>query len=351
VNDACFVTKVESFYKVRLFQELSEKGIRVEAVFLDRMEAGREPDFFASRGGYAGTHLTEEVDGENLASRLLNLYKLISRQSNKNRALVLGGWDRWEYWVILFLSRFRKRVLIVESTIYEHRVSLIRDFAKRVFLSQVDECIVCSEPHEALTRHLGFLGKCSKSYGVGLVDQPSHVAPERLREPRRILFLGRLSPEKNLLELISGVVQRPSFHLTIAGAGPLAEEIESRASQAKNIECVGYVSRSDVLKFIADFDLLILPSVSETWGFVCDEAVAAGVPLLVSKRVGCASFFVDTHGCGLSFEPTSAGIVEALDQISVPHVYASLIAAVSDFDIAEKNTNYVAAFQRAVITE
>ena len=165
------------------------------------------------------------------------------------------------------------------------------------------------------------------------------------------MFLGRLSPEKNLFELIPAAAIRPEFHLTIAGSGPLAEELRSRISQSKNITFEGYVPRVDVLKFLSDFDVLILPSTSETWGFVCDEAVSAGVPILVSNRVGCASFYIDKHECGLVFEPTAAGIVDALDKISETQRYASLLSAVTSFDTLKKNQNYIAAFQDAIVIE
>ncbi len=53
-------------------------------------------------------------------------------------------------------------------------------------------------------------------------------------------------------------------------------------------------------------DLFILPSKIEPWGLVVQEAMAAGLPILVSKTSGCALDFVKEGINGFSFDPNSS---------------------------------------------
>ena len=50
----------------------------------------------------------------------------------------------------------------------------------------------------------------------------------------------------------------------------------------------------------------MLPSISEPWGLVVNEALASGLPVLVSRNSGCAEDLVAHSNSGLMFDPYSA---------------------------------------------
>jgi len=54
----------------------------------------------------------------------------------------------------------------------------------------------------------------------------------------------------------------------------------------------GYVARNELAPYYAIADLLVLPSYSEVWGLVVNEAMACGVPVLVSEAVGASTDLV-----------------------------------------------------------
>jgi glycosyltransferase involved in cell wall biosynthesis len=119
--------------------------------------------------------------------------------------------------------------------------------------------------------------------------------------PLRVLYVGRLSKEKNLFSLIEACklalkVGR-SFALSIVGLGPLEIEIRKLIAESglsNQIKFIGYIPHGDAL--IAEFDshdLLCLPSFTEGTPSVVIEAFARGMPVLATPVGSLPSLFPD----------------------------------------------------------
>jgi glycosyltransferase involved in cell wall biosynthesis len=114
---------------------------------------------------------------------------------------------------------------------------------------------------------------------------------------RVFLFVGRLSPEKNLGRLIRafGIAQREkhgeALELWIAGYGPMRSELEVLAIDPSLDGCVkflGPIPQERLPGVYSRADVFILPSISETWGLVVNEAMCCELPAVVSSKCGCA---------------------------------------------------------------
>jgi glycosyltransferase involved in cell wall biosynthesis len=108
-----------------------------------------------------------------------------------------------------------------------------------------------------------------------------------------VLFVGKLIGLKNIPILIEAVAKlRASgraVRLLVVGSGPLAGELADMANDySLPATFVGFVNQSRMPEFYAAADVLVLPSYSETWGLVVNEAFACKLPAIVSERVGCA---------------------------------------------------------------
>lgn len=109
------------------------------------------------------------------------------------------------------------------------------------------------------------------SLGVGLNDK-IWISTGPLSERKDPLFL------LNAWSLIEE--KHPDHHLVFLGSGNLAEECSSRARELKNVHMVGQVS--NVLDFLQESDFFITASKSEGLPMAAIEAMACGLPLLVS---------------------------------------------------------------------
>ncbi|MBC7351309.1 MAG: glycosyltransferase family 4 protein [Thermogutta sp.] len=108
-----------------------------------------------------------------------------------------------------------------------------------------------------------------------------------------ILFVGRLINKKGvdiLLEAFARVVQNVPSQLLIAGDGPERTKLEEQAARLRvndRVHFVGFQQPKDLPRFYCAADLFVLPSRTEPWGVVVMEALASGLPVVVSNLVGC----------------------------------------------------------------
>lgn len=137
-------------------------------------------------------------------------------------------------------------------------------------------------------------------------------APQGEQPGRTAVFVGRLSPEKgyeDLLESWDAAWVRSGWRLRVVGDGPLADR-----ALPDGVERLGHVA--DPLPLMAQADLLVVPSWTETGPYVALEAMALGRPFL-GTSVGDMPALVDAAGCGLLVPPRDtaalrAGLAEGL---------------------------------------
>jgi glycosyltransferase involved in cell wall biosynthesis len=124
------------------------------------------------------------------------------------------------------------------------------------------------------------------------------------------LAVSRFSPEKNIPALIRGFASYrraagnfTPWDLVLCGDGPDRAEVEVaiKASGAQHaIHRPGFLQAGELTRWYAFASAFVLPSLSEPWGLVANEASACGLPLLISARAGCVDTLVpdppDTSG-------------------------------------------------------
>jgi glycosyltransferase involved in cell wall biosynthesis len=114
-----------------------------------------------------------------------------------------------------------------------------------------------------------------------------------------VLFAGKLLSRKRPLDIVDAVAiarqQGMDAQVLIAGSGPLEPALIARAQTLRvPLHLLGFQNQSQMPSVYAAADMLVLPSTShETWGLVCNEALACGLPIIVSEEVGCAPDLAD----------------------------------------------------------
>jgi 1,2-diacylglycerol 3-alpha-glucosyltransferase len=218
------------------------------------------------------------------------------------------------------------------------------ELVKRRYLRLMDGFVVGGSTHiEYLTMLMVDSAIIRIGYNCVDNDAIDHVAglirssgtPSQF--PTYLLTLGRLVPKKNIGLVLHAYaryrVDLPSnlqpWDLVIAGDGPLFSEVRddiARLSLTASVHMVGRVDRfEDVIDYYVFCRGFILASNhSEQWGLVVNEAMAAGVPVLVSNQCGCSSELVKSGRNGFTFDGNS--VRELADRMLWLHTNESELA-------------------------
>lgn len=128
------------------------------------------------------------------------------------------------------------------------------------------------------------------------------------------LYVGRLAEEKNVAGLLrSWLAYRAAggtWALVLAGSGPEREALQKIAAEsvyAADVHFAGHKGSRELLPLYAFAECFVLPSRREPWGLVVNEAMASGLPVIVSSRCGCSEDLVVAGENGFVFDPEATG--------------------------------------------
>ena len=147
------------------------------------------------------------------------------------------------------------------------------------------------------------LAEAARELGAGevrvipsAVELPEHIGEPA--EPPEVLYVGRLSPEKGILELVQAA---EGMKLTVAGDGPLRSQVP---------HALGFVPHHELPPLYERAAVVAVPSHREGFGVACAEAMAAGRPVVASAVGGLLDLVADGE-TGLLVPPRNVGALRA----------------------------------------
>jgi len=243
------------------------------------------------------------LDKVSLNARLTTLF-LRTLKSDADLVL-LTGYEKVECWMQVFLLKLKgkKVALFCDSTIYDNPQTVGKGLLKRIIFKFVDGIFGYGLRSKEYVVHYGadpkkVYQRCQAA-ALPLEYDCRQALADRLAlatnpEVPRYLYIGRLSPEKALDTLLHAFAQVkakvPSATLIIVGDGPerkKLEELVRHLNLDKFVCFTGSKSGADLFQEYSRATCFVLPSRSEPWGLVVNEALAYGCPVVVSKYCGC----------------------------------------------------------------
>lgn len=232
--------------------------------------------------------------------------------------IVCGGYNYLASWRALRWAK-RNRVQFLlwsESTERDRRNGhFLVESLKRNFFRQCDGFVVPGESARQYLRKFGvaeqniFVARNAVDIQLFATKEKSiRNAAERLRgelalPERYVLFVGRLVAEKGVVELLNAYASLPArlrsyFSLVFVGDGPLRCDLETAAREIYpgSVHFPGFVHRDELANYYGLAECLVLPTHSDTWGMVVNEAMACGLPVICTSVAGCAADLVQANG-------------------------------------------------------
>jgi glycosyltransferase involved in cell wall biosynthesis len=222
----------------------------------------------------------------------------------------------------------RPAILMSESQAIDRPHFWWKELIKMRRVRQFDAALVGGPSHHDYLVRLG-MPSAKIVMGYNAVDNPYFASRARywrdnaaassgVVDAPYFLTVCRFAPEKNLVRLIEAFARyrqrcQPGagWDLVLCGDGPAATEIETAIANSgcpQAIHRPGFLQAEDLTRWYAHAAAFVLPSLSEPWGLVVNEAAACGVPLLVSSRAGAAATLVPAP------EGTTGGQFDPLDR-------------------------------------
>jgi glycosyltransferase involved in cell wall biosynthesis len=128
------------------------------------------------------------------------------------------------------------------------------------------------------------------------------------------LFVGKLVGTKHPLDVVrAAATLGDRVSVLVAGSGPLDAVMRAEAARlGVDLKAIGFVNQTELGRVYAIADCLVLPSdFAETWGLVVNEALATGLPVVVSDAVGCAPDLLRDGESGYMFPLGNVGRLAA----------------------------------------
>ena len=238
--------------------------------------------------------------------------------------------------------RRRAAILMLASKADDVERTLWRERLKSILVRSYDAALVGGTPQRAYLHDLGFpAARVFETYNAVdnafFAQRATAARQDRSATARRLglsfegpyfLTVCRLLALKNIDGLLrayasyAAAAGRP-WPLVIVGDGPERERLERLTADLglDTVHFAGFRQKEDLPSYYALAGALVLPSFRDTWGLVVNEAMAAGLPVLVSTQAGCSVDLVDPGVNGFTFDPHDGAQM------------ASMLSRIADMDI------------------
>jgi len=134
-------------------------------------------------------------------------------------------------------------------------------------------------------------------------EKGSRVRQELGLPSRYFLFVGRLVKAKGVFDLLDAYSRlapelRSEVGLVFAGDGPERAGLEALAREVFPgvVHFPGFIHRDELASYYGLAECMVLPTHSDTWGMVVNEAMACGLPVICTDVAGCAAELVKSNG-------------------------------------------------------
>lgn len=295
--DFIYLTNTPSFYKLNLCDEIARTHSLLLVLYGYGSEAVNK-ELKASGNHRFDYHFLNEGDSNKRSkwktfSNLLHLMKNI-----ECKKVIYAGWLAPEYNLYSFFSSRKKNAMVCESSLLDVSFAGVAGIVKKAIINRMSAVLPSGKPHDELFQSIRFKGKRNITGSVGIFNKTDRKKKD-VHQPLRYLYVGRLVDVKNIALLVEefNINGKP---LTIVGSGPLEKELKQKAKS--NISFTGFIDNEKLGEVYQAHDVFVLPSYSETWGLVVEEAVYWGLPVIVSDKVGSSIDIVKDLGTGIIFQ-------------------------------------------------
>lgn len=231
--------------------------------------------------------------------------------------VILSGWAEPSYILLWSLAKLaRKRVgFWIESTLNDGARNTWKEMPKRMMLQSANAVIATGA---SVVKYCEWLGVSREKIFIApnAVDSRYFSARAQMLIPQRdqlraelgldgvvILFVGRMVDFYKRVTILLDAqkmlqAKEMDAELVLVGEGPdrVAYLEQCQALGLRGVRFVNFMTHDALSRYYAAADIFVLPSRSEVWGLVINEAMEFGLPIVTTRNVGAAPDLVQDNG-------------------------------------------------------
>ena len=314
------LTEIIAPYRIPVFNALAEcEDIDLHVIFLSETDHSmRQWRVYSDEIRFSNQVLPSWRKRLGKYNILVNHSVASALRQAEAEVIVCGGYNYLASWQALRWAR-RNQVqffLWCESTAGDQRggYTLVESL-KENFLRGCDGFVVPGKSASEYVRGMGIppgnIFVAPNAVDVALFSDRAKQARERAERlrgelglpPRYFLFAGRLVEAKGVLDLLEAYGRlspelRSEVGLVFAGDGPERAECEAigRSIFPGAVHFAGFVHRDELATYYGLAECFVLPTRTDTWGMVVNEAMACSLPVICTQVAGCAADLVKANG-------------------------------------------------------
>ena len=312
-------------YREPLFERLAARGrIGAKVIYLSGAQPGwdQRSDWFTTPGGYESETLSAWQRRRPGRTPLMLARGLGRALDRAEPDVVVSSEYGPATWRALAWCRRRGRRLVVMSELTpwsDPVLSRLQRRVHRLLAPRVDGFVVFSSQGVERLERMGVARErvevSIQSADLGpVLAAAAEPAPGAGGGTVRVLSVGRLVPDKNLVALVEAFAEagfaEGEAELELCGTGPLDVDLSALAGRlGVPLRMHGYVAPGELPRLYLQADLLALVSTYEPFGVAAREAAAAGLPLICSVRAGAAGDVAVQGENALLVDPTDRGAI------------------------------------------
>jgi glycosyltransferase involved in cell wall biosynthesis len=313
-------------YQVPLFKKLNSSKISVDVFYASRQNLSStikdlefnmnfkwDIDLLNGYNKFFSLYQKNQIDSWKLSFKDLE-QKL---KKKKYDAILIFGWNNLLYWKSFFIAKKYKIPIILRvETNLKSQTSFIKSKIKflilKILFKHIDFFLFIGKLNKKFYKYLNVPNKklFSAPYFVDNDFFKKSVATKNLinkelnfNNKKICLFVGKFIKRKNpfeYLKLAKLFNTNSNIHFLMVGDGILKLDCINyiKDNQINNVTILGFKNQSELRKIYQISNLLILPSIYETWGLVVNEAMACGIPVITTKNSGASYDLIKNNVTG-----------------------------------------------------
>ncbi len=336
-NQLLFLTNIINPYQLDLFDALSEH-FNLSVIYFSKSESNRSWKLDSKSGSYHSLVLSSGIFNRclrwfkpDLYFQLSLLPKLLAFQGKT--IVISGSYYSPNTWMALFIFKMRGKKVYWMGEQIKSSTIIFKNSLKKFFLQPffylIDGVMAVGQVAIKSYQSYGYKGPIESIFYSINNHRFNDVKVLKRNEPLKVVMPGSLIPRKGMdVGLLAFLKARENFkqecELRVIGDGPLMTSLKDQYKNYPNVHFLGFLQQEEVDKEFIAADIFMFCTRYDGWGVVVNEAIAAGLPVIVSDACGSSELIQDKGGYVCRSEDISSFANALMRLVNDPNARASM---------------------------